>query len=120
MNRREFIALLGSAAAWPLRARAQLPERVRRIGVLMGAFAESDPEGQIYVAALREGLQKLGWNDGRNVSIQTRWGAADDERRRAYAAELVSSKPDIIVAGATSALCTSGSAIRLAAASSRV
>jgi putative ABC transport system substrate-binding protein len=104
MNRREFIALLGSAAAWPLRARAQLPERVRRIGVLMGAFAESDPEGQIYVAALREGLQKLGWNDGRNVSIQTRWGAADDERRRAYAAELVSSKPDIIVAGATSAL----------------
>src|SRR2546430_17621146 len=76
-RRREFITLLGGAAAWPLAARAQ-SDRVRRIGVLM-AYAESDPEGQAWVAAFREGLQKLGWTESRNIRIDTRWTAADVE-----------------------------------------
>jgi putative tryptophan/tyrosine transport system substrate-binding protein len=73
MRRREVISLLGGAtASWPLAARAQQPDRVRRIGVLM-AYAESDQEGQAFVAAFREGLQKLGWTEGRNIWIDTRW-----------------------------------------------
>src|SRR6266540_267631 len=74
MKRREFITLLGgAAAAWPLASRAQQqPERMRRIGVLM-AYAESDPEGQAQVAAFREELQKLGWAEGRNIRIDSRW-----------------------------------------------
>ena len=75
-KRREFITLLGGAAAWPLAARAQQGERMRRIGVLM-AYAESDPEGQACVAAFREGLQKLGWAEGRNIRIDTRWATPD-------------------------------------------
>ena len=71
MRRRDFITLLGGAAAWPLAARAQ-SDRVRRIGVLM-AYAESDPEGQAQVAAFREELQKLGWAEGRNIRIDSRW-----------------------------------------------
>ena len=77
MRRREFITLLGGAAAWPLAARAQQPDRMRRIGVLMG-YAESDPEGQACVAAFREGLQKLGWAEGRNIRIDTRWATPGD------------------------------------------
>src|SRR5262249_57010282 len=73
-QRREVITLLGGAAAWPLGARAQQPDRVRRIGVLM-AHAENDPEGQIFVAVFRETLQKLGWAEGRNVRIDVRWAA---------------------------------------------
>jgi ABC-type uncharacterized transport system substrate-binding protein len=104
LKRRDFISLLsGAAAAWPLTARAQQPDRMRRIGVLM-VLAESDPEGQAYVAAFQEGLQKLGWTDDRNVRIDTRWGAGEPDRLRAYAAELVGLKPDVIAAGATSAL----------------
>ena len=77
MRRREFISLLGgAAAAWPLTARAQQGERMRRIGVLM-SLAESDPEAQARVAAFREGLQKLGWAEGRNVRIDIRWAAPD-------------------------------------------
>jgi putative ABC transport system substrate-binding protein len=72
MRRREFISLIGGAATWPLPARAQQSERVRRVGVLM-AYAESDDEAQAWVAAFREGLQKLGWVEGRNIRFDTRW-----------------------------------------------
>src|SRR5215831_17781746 len=104
IGRRRFLATLGgSAVAWPLAARAQQPERMRRVGVLM-APSDSDPEAQRWMSALRDGLEKLGWNDGRNIRIDVRWGGGDAERLRAYAVELVSSNPDVIVAGATSAL----------------
>jgi putative ABC transport system substrate-binding protein len=79
MRRREFITLLGgAAAAWPLAVHAEQPDRMRRIGVLM-AFAESDPEAQAWVAAFRDGLQKLGWAEGRNIRIDTRWAALGAE-----------------------------------------
>jgi putative ABC transport system substrate-binding protein len=98
IGRRDLIAALGGAAAsWPLAARAQQPGRVRRIGVLMG-FRESDPAWQAHVAALRAGLEKLGWADGRNVRIDQRWAMADPDRARAYAAELVAAAPDVIFA----------------------
>jgi putative tryptophan/tyrosine transport system substrate-binding protein len=97
MRRREFIAGLGSAAAWPLAARAQQADRVRRVGVLAGA-AENDQGYQASIAAFREGLAKLGWVEGRNLRIELRFGAADADRFRAYAAELVSLAPDVIVA----------------------
>ena len=75
MQRREFITLLGgAAAAWPLAARAQQPEQMRRIGVLMNRAAD-DPEGKARIAAFQQGLQQLGWTDGRNVRIDIRWGA---------------------------------------------
>ncbi len=98
MRRRDFIALLGGAAAtWPLTTRAQQPDVVRRIGVLM-AHAERDPEFEAYVAAFREGLQKLGWTEGRNIRIDTRWGALDDtESRQRFAKELIALKPDLIL-----------------------
>jgi putative ABC transport system substrate-binding protein len=112
MRRRDFITLVGGATvAWPITARAQQPDRVWRIGVLMD-LAESDPEGQAYVAAFQEGLQKLGWTDGRNVRINLRWGAGEPDRLRAYAAELVGLKPDVIAAGATSALASLQQATR--------
>jgi hypothetical protein len=76
LKRREFITLVGGAATWPLTARAQQGDRMRRIGVLMG-FAESDRDGQAFIAAFREGLQKLGWVEGRNIRIDTRWAAGD-------------------------------------------
>src|SRR5712691_11781719 len=95
-NRREFITLLGgAAAAWPPAARAQQGERMRRIGVLMGVA--DDREGQARVTALKQGLQELGWTDGRNIQIETRFGGADAGRIRAHAAELVALAPDVIV-----------------------
>jgi putative ABC transport system substrate-binding protein len=98
MRRREFIALLGgTATAWPLAARAQQPERVRRIGVLMN-LSSDNPEGQARNAAFLQGLQQLGWTDGRNVRIDYRWGASDPNRIRRYAAELVALAPDVILA----------------------
>ena len=97
MNRREFITLLGGAAAWPLAARAQQAERMRRIGVLMHLAAD-DPESQARVAAFLQGLQQLGWTDGRNVRIDYRWAAGDADRIRRYAAELVALAPDVILA----------------------
>jgi DNA-binding LacI/PurR family transcriptional regulator len=88
MRRREFITLLGGAAAWPLAARAQQGERVRRIGVLMGQAA-NDPEGQARLAAFLQGLQELGWSVGRNVRIDIRWSAGNAADAHKYAAELV-------------------------------
>jgi ABC-type uncharacterized transport system substrate-binding protein len=101
MIRRKFITLLGgTAAAWPLAARAQQPEKMRRIGVLM-AFAESDPEGQASVAAFREELQKLGWTEGRNIRIDTRWAALDAESMQRFAKELVALQPNVILSHST-------------------
>jgi putative ABC transport system substrate-binding protein len=102
MRRREFITLLGgTVAAWPLAARAQQGERVRRIGALM-SFAESDPEGQARIAAFRDGLQKLGWTDGGNIRIDTRWATPDDaEPLRRFAKELVALQPDLIFSPTT-------------------
>ena len=102
MRRREFIILLGGAVvSWPLAARAQQPDRVRRIGVLMG-FAENDSQAQAMIAAFREGLQKLGWAEGRNTRIDTRWTApADAESRQRFAKELVALQPDVILSHTT-------------------
>jgi ABC-type uncharacterized transport system substrate-binding protein len=97
VRRREFIALLGgAAAAWPLAARAQQPERMRRIGVLM-SLAESDPEAQARVAAFRKGLQTLGWAEGRNVRIDIRWAASDAALMQRFAKELIALQPDLIL-----------------------
>jgi ABC-type uncharacterized transport system substrate-binding protein len=97
MRRREFIALLHGAAAWPLAARAQQPDRMRRIAVLMNN-AEDDPEGQTRAAAFRQGLQALGWTEGQNLRIDWRWMEGDVGRIRGAVAELVQAAPDIIVA----------------------
>src|ERR1700681_2687804 len=98
MRRREFIRLLGgAAAAWPLAARAQQPERIRHIGVLINLAAD-DPEALARVGAFLQGLQQLGWTDGRNVRIDYRMTAGDADRSRTYAAELVALAPDIILA----------------------
>ena len=97
MKRREFISLLGgAAAAWPVAARAQQAERVRRIGVLMG-YAEIDPAAQAQVAALRQELRKLGWEEGRNIRIDVRFPAANADRVRAILMELMSLRPDVLV-----------------------
>ena len=102
MRRREFITLLGgAAAAWPLTARAQQRERMRRIGVLMSAV-EGDPIGLEYVTAFAQALAELGWSVGRNVRIEYRWGAGDLDRFRRYAAELVALSPDVVLASAGS------------------
>ena len=107
MRRREFITLLGGAAAsWPLAARAQQSERVRRIGVLMNVAA-GDPEGQAQVAAFLQALQQLGWNEGRNVRIDTRWGENDVERDRRYATELLAFAPDVILASGSLSVAAS-------------
>ena len=100
MKRRAFITLLGGAvAAWPLAARAQQNERVRRIGLLMGVA--DDRAGQTRVTALKQGLQELGWTDGRNIQIEIRFGGADTGRIQAHAAELVTLAPDVIVGQGT-------------------
>jgi putative ABC transport system substrate-binding protein len=99
IGRRYCITLLGGAAAvWPLAARAQQGERMRRIGVLM-TLAADDPEGQARLTAFVQGLQELGWTDGRNVRIDYRWPAGDAERTRRYATELAALAPDVILAG---------------------
>ena len=102
MRRRDFITLLGSgaAAAWPFAARAQQDGRMRRIGILFGLVAD-DPESTARLAAFLQALQELGWTDGRNVRIDTRWGAGDPERIRKHAAELVALAPDVILATGT-------------------
>jgi len=102
MKRREFIMLLGGAAAWPLAARAQQGERVRRIGVLMN-LAANDPEALRRMTAFVQGLQQRGWTEGGNVRIDIRWAAGSTDRFRTYAGELVALKPDVVLAasGAT-------------------
>ena len=103
MKRREFIALLGgTVAAWPLMARAQPADRVRRIGVLMGVA--NDAEGEARVAAFRQGLQQLGWVEGRNVLVEYQWGGGDPARLKIQAAEVAAMMPDVILAGGTAAL----------------
>ena len=98
MQRRKFITLLGAAtAAWPLAAHAQQPERMRRIGVLM-SLAADDRQGQARLNAFVQGLQELGWTEGRNLRIDTRWAAREGAQGRKYAAELVALAPDVILA----------------------
>jgi putative tryptophan/tyrosine transport system substrate-binding protein len=98
VKRRAFITLLGgAAAAWPLGTRAQQPEPVGRIGVLMTTAAD-DPEGQARLAALLQGLQQLGWMNGRNARMDIRWAAGNSDYTRKYAAELLALAPDVVVA----------------------
>jgi ABC-type uncharacterized transport system substrate-binding protein len=104
MRRRELLALISSAAvAWPLAARAQQGERMRRIGVLM-PLAADDPEAQLRLAALAQGLQQLGWTIGRNVRIETRWSAGNADDIRKYAVELAALAPDVILANGGAAV----------------
>jgi putative tryptophan/tyrosine transport system substrate-binding protein len=103
MRRRDFIRIVGLAAAWPLAARAQQPERVRRIGVLI-SLATDDPEARIRLTAFRQALQGLGWTDGRNVQIDTRLSAGNAADTRKYAAELAALAPDVILANGSAGL----------------
>lgn len=103
MQRREFITLLGSAATWPLTARAQQTDRTRRVGVL-SSIAESDLETEPMVAALHQALQELGWVEGRNIRIDRRWAAGNPDRIRVFARELVGLRPDVLVAHTTLAV----------------
>jgi putative ABC transport system substrate-binding protein len=100
MNRRDFITLLGGAAAWPLATRAQQGDRVRRVGVLI-AGDENDPIYKSRISAFTQALADLGWTDGRNVRIDLRWGGDNNNRMRALAQELIGLKPDIILANGT-------------------
>jgi putative tryptophan/tyrosine transport system substrate-binding protein len=103
LKRRDFITLLGGTATWPLAARAQQGERMRRIGALLNVGPD-DPMGQVRVAAFVQGLQAAGWSDGRNVQIDTRWAAADPGNYRKYAAELIALGPDVVLASTTAAV----------------
>jgi putative tryptophan/tyrosine transport system substrate-binding protein len=104
MRRREFVTLLGgAAAAWPLAARGQQGGAMPRVGVLFG-IAENDPEGRNRIDAFRQGLEKLGWIPGKTLRIESRWAGGDLDRQRAQAAELVRLKPDVLLAGATVSL----------------
>jgi putative ABC transport system substrate-binding protein len=107
MRRREFIALVGSAAcAWPLAARAQQRERMRRIGVLVGGLAADDPIWQARSNAFIQGLQERGWSDGRNMRVEYRWGLGGPDRLRKYAAELLALAPDVTLAAGAPALAS--------------
>src|SRR5262245_66057930 len=102
--RREFMTLLGgAAAAWPLAAYAQQPERMRRIGVLLTTAAD-DPESLVRIGAFLQGLQELGWTDARNMRIEYRWGSGNTERIRKYAAELVAVGPDVFLGNGNTAV----------------
>src|SRR6516225_8441628 len=106
IGRRELLAALGGAvAAWPLAARAQQGDRMRRLGILM-VGAESDPQYQADVAVFREGLQKLGWVDGQNIRIEVRWAGFDAETMRRYAKELIALQPDLILSNDTPTTAT--------------
>src|SRR6516162_5840939 len=97
IRRREFIVTLGGAAAWPLAAHAQQPERMRRIGVLLPAVAD-DPVWQARAGAFLQALALLGWTIGRNLQVETRWGSSNAGEIRRHAAELAALAPDVIVA----------------------
>jgi ABC-type uncharacterized transport system substrate-binding protein len=103
VTRREFITLLGGAAAWPVAARAQQAAQVRRIGVLM-PFGEDHPVGQARVAAFVQGLRQLGWTDGHNVRIDYRWSAGDSDNIRKFASELIALGPDVVMAFTSAAV----------------
>jgi ABC-type uncharacterized transport system substrate-binding protein len=112
MKRREFITLLGGAAVgWPLAARAQPTDQKRRVGVLMH-MSENHAEGQARLAAFREGLQELGWIDGRNLRLEVRWSVGDVERIRRFAAELVALRADVIFASASNTVAALQKATR--------
>jgi len=100
MKRREFIALVGGAAVWPLAVRAQFPKRMRRIGVLMG-YSENDPEAQNRLAAFTQGLVALGWSEGRNLRSYIRWTAGDMNHTATLASELVALRPEVILSNTT-------------------
>src|SRR5690242_2803646 len=102
MRRRDLITFISAAAAWPLAAHAQQPDRMRRIGVLM-LQNEDDPSTKPRIAAFVQELQKLNWVTNRNIQIDIRWGAADNKRSRKYAAEMIALAPDVIVATASAA-----------------
>src|SRR6516225_419933 len=101
MRRREFIAGLAGATAWPVVVQAQQPERMRRIAVLIGDLAQNDPTGIANISAFTRALERLGWTDGRNVRIDIRWAAADVELNAKFAKELVGVRPDVILSGST-------------------
>jgi putative tryptophan/tyrosine transport system substrate-binding protein len=100
MRRREFLAGLGGAVAWPVMARAQQTDRMRRVGLVMG-WDENDPEAKGRLSAFTQGLAELGWTDGRNVRMDVRWAAANADRARMYAKELVDLQPDVILTDTT-------------------
>ena len=102
MRRREFITLIGGAAAWPITTYAQQPDRQPRIGVLM--TVDDGPDGQARLAAFRQGLQQLGWTDGRNIRIDVRWSGGDDTKMRKNAAEVVALAPNRILAAGSSSM----------------
>ena len=106
MRRRDFVkGIFGSAAAWPLAARAQQPNRMRLVGVLM-AYAESDSAAQSWLAAFRAALAKLGWTEGSNLRIELRWNAGDADRMRTLAKELVDLRPNAILGSTAPVICT--------------
>jgi putative ABC transport system substrate-binding protein len=128
IGRREFTIGLGSAAAWPIAAWGQDPERVRRIGVLIASAAE-DPESQARIGAFLQGLQQLGWAEGRNLRVDTRWATSDTDDLRRHALELAALAPDVLVAATGTVTvrrpapyqsCSSRSSIRSAPDSSSV
>jgi putative ABC transport system substrate-binding protein len=101
MRRRDFITGIGSVATWPLVARAQQPaDGMRRIGVMMG-YAENDPEAQTRLAAFKQGLLALGWNEGRNLNVDVRWASGDTDRATTFARELVALQPEVIMSNTT-------------------
>src|SRR5688572_17118313 len=104
MKRREFITLLGGAAAWPLAAQAQQGERIRRIGMLHGGAAADDPDAQMRIEVLLQVLRQSGWIDGRNLQIDYRWGLGEAANIRKYATELAALAPDVILASGNAAL----------------
>src|SRR5471030_751341 len=104
IKRRQFMSVLGAAAAWPLAARAQSSDKIRRVGVLPGGYRETDPEGQARIAAFLDTLGKLGWSDGRNVRVEVQWSSTEMDRIKEETAAVIGSAPDVIVISSNGAL----------------